>query len=114
MINMSTQTTHTPGPWHYMPGYPAIVSELVDIPADPEQGTAAIPVKVVDLCGAMGGEDTTADAQLIAAAPELLQALQELQKELRAVVKLDVKKHFSLMLADAAANKAIAKATGQL
>jgi len=50
---------------------------------------------------------------LLLAAPELLQALRELQKELRHAVKLDVKKHYSLMVADACASKAIAKAEGK-
>jgi hypothetical protein len=41
---------------------------------------------------------------------ELIEALRELQKQLRAHVKLDVRKHYSLMVADAAASTAIAKA----
>lgn len=56
--------------------------------------------------------ETEATARLFAAAPDLLAALVELQKELRQNIKLDVRKHYSLMVADAAANKAIAKATG--
>jgi len=43
-------------------------------------------------------------------APELLAALKALRTELRAHVKLDVKRHYSLMVADAAAGTAIAKA----
>jgi hypothetical protein len=41
---------------------------------------------------------------------ELIAALRELQKQLRAHIKLDVKKHYSLMVADAAASTIIAKA----
>lgn len=40
-----------------------------------------------------------------------LEALRELQKQLRAHIRLDVKKHYSLMVADAAASKVIARAT---
>ncbi len=46
---------------------------------------------------------------------ELLEALEELKKQLWAAhLKLDVKKHFSLMVADAAAGTAITKARGQV
>jgi hypothetical protein len=42
---------------------------------------------------------------------ELTQALRDLQKELRSHVRMDVKKHYSLMVADVQASKAIDKAT---
>ena len=44
------------------------------------------------------------------AAHDLLEALEMLQKELHANRKMNVKNDFSLMVADAAASKAIAKA----
>jgi hypothetical protein len=40
----------------------------------------------------------------------VLDALKELRKQLRAHIKLDVRKHYSLMVADAIASAAIAKA----
>jgi len=43
---------------------------------------------------------------------ELLQALKDLQKEVRSAFKFDVRKHYSLMVADAAATKAVRKAEG--
>lgn len=49
---------------------------------------------------------------LLASAPELLQALEDLRAQLRHHVKFDVRKHYSLMVADVAASKAIDKARG--
>jgi hypothetical protein len=59
----------------------------------------------------LSNEECLANAQLIAAAPEMLEALRGLQSEIRQAVKMDVKNHVSLMIYDAAATKAIAKAT---
>lgn len=50
---------------------------------------------------------------LNAAAPELLEALKELQKQIFAHHKRNVRKESSLLLADAAASKAIARAEGR-
>jgi hypothetical protein len=52
-------------------------------------------------------------ARLMAAAPDLLAALENLRKELHAAVRLDVKKHYSLMVAEAIAGTAIRKARGE-
>ncbi len=57
------------------------------------------------------GPERHANAKLIAAAPELLRALVELKRELWAAnLKLNIKKHFSLLAADALAGTAIYKA----
>lgn len=46
------------------------------------------------------------------AAPDLYAALQQLQQAVRDAHLLDVKKRYSLCVADAAASTALAKATG--
>ena len=56
--------------------------------------------------------DVVAAMRLLDAAPDLLAALEDLRKELRPAVKLDVKKYYSLMVAEVAADKAIRKARG--
>jgi hypothetical protein len=57
-------------------------------------------------------DDAEADARLKASAPALLLALIDLRKEIRGLgVKLNVRKHFSYMVAEAAANTAIHNAT---
>ncbi|MGB0971870.1 MAG: hypothetical protein ACPGVG_13055 [Mycobacterium sp.] len=64
-----SEAKHTPGPWRYdatrSVESPCILSDAID----PETGQ---PFCVVSLGGAMGGEDTNADARPIAAAPDLL------------------------------------------
>lgn len=54
---------HTPGPWNYFhtPNDPDFTYEVTE-----------------DVCAIYGGKSADANARLIAAAPELLQALQEL------------------------------------
>jgi hypothetical protein len=57
--------------------------------------------------------ENKANAALIAAAPELLEALKLLKSQIKEHIRFDVKKHYSLMVADAAADKAISKAEGK-
>lgn len=72
---MPSETTakHTPGPWRYRDDRSDIVS-CVSWYQEPLDGDDGLPTRIVDLVGAMGGDNTTADAKLIAAAPELLEA----------------------------------------
>lgn len=66
---------HTPGPWTYDPKHFCIVG------AGPPKWDADNPdaqrAKIISTYGAMGGDDTRADALLMAAAPELLALLDE-------------------------------------
>jgi len=66
---MPRAATYTPGPWWYDPEEPAI-----RFWKDGEVGI------VVNLQGAMGGDDTEADARLMTESPELLESLEELVK----------------------------------
>jgi len=102
----SNMSQHTPGPWSVIGSGAGqtqvcgrrngqiceIASYLYDETNEPEL------------------DELEANARLIAAAPELLEALKELQSQIQQHFKLDVKKHFSLMLANVAASKAIDKA----
>ena len=113
-------TKHTPGPW-------AMLSEETDKPYIRIRGTklgerhkiANVLTPVYDGSLERETEETRANARLIAAAPELLEALQELLAAERAnsleIVGRDTDGH-PLNAAGAARKKAraaIAKATGE-
>ncbi len=100
----------TPGPWiveTWPTKYPDLFEYNVLAPRGwtNQDGT-------LQTCGVVSGLDSEDDARLIAAAPDILAALQQLRQAVLDCRLLDVKKRFSLCLADAAASKAIAKATG--
>jgi hypothetical protein len=100
---------HTPGPWQTrIDRY----EERIDIQAL-DNGVPGYTVASAWGGGDEMARDIKANAHLIAAAPELLEALEALRKELRQHVKFDVKKNFSLMAADAMAGTAIHKARGE-
>jgi hypothetical protein len=58
-------------------------------------------------------KENMANARLIAAAPELLTALKNVLDEIHKHHKMNVRKDFSLLVADSIARKAIAKAEGR-
>ena len=96
--------TFTPGPWtvtHDLDSYYVV------------SGSVAL-AEVSRFSDDGGPTDTEqrANARLIAAAPELLEACKLFQAALTEYRLRDVKKRFSLCLADAAASNAIAKAEG--
>ena len=68
--------SHTPGPWKYEDN--KIVSTTQYEPRYEEDEPTN--VTVVNLLGAMGGDDVSADIRLIAAAPTMLNALIEAEK----------------------------------
>ena len=102
------EQAHTPGPWCIVgDNSTATVVRTGD-------GIATHIAKLHEqwICDEHGGS-VLANARLIAAAPELLQALETLRAQLHEHVKLNVRKHYSLMVADAAAGSAIAKARAE-
>lgn len=99
---LAAKAGHTPGPWRIVSLFAVENSKQVLV-ADCHTHSGATD------------DEREANARLIATAPELLQALEGLTKELRSsgiFNKLNVRKHFSLLNADAAATKAIAEAKG--
>lgn len=92
------KTQYTPGPW-LTPGTDDDAYIISHIDAKGKQRTLA-HVYSAD------------NAQLIAAAPDLLAALQALSMQIKAHHKMNVRKDFALMVADVAAENAINKATG--
>ena len=100
--------THTKGPWEYRD------SKIVAVNVRPDWADVGGPyaderVTVVNLFGAMGGDDTKADAALIAASPDLLAALCRLMDLITATGPRCIA-DYKIPIANAKA--AIAKATG--
>jgi len=100
---------HTPGPWkaRKIAGYTAYWA--VDAPR--------VEDREPQVCKVSGGlyidaPQTEANARLIAAAPELLEALEGMLNNLWQDRKRDVKRDYSLMVYEAAARKALDKARG--
>ena len=99
-------TKHTPGPWG--------ADDNGDIYAKRNGVNEQIAFALYDLAypeHAEWGDEAKANARLIAAAPDMLDALMHLAAEVRSLGLLDVKKRFSLVVYHAAAEKAIHKAT---
>ena len=70
----------TTGPWEHKGHQIVSTTSWFLSPKDAiGQDIEPIPTSIVNLIGAMGGNDTTADARLIAAAPELYEALSDLR-----------------------------------
>ena len=110
---MTTQATHTKGPWHTGQGNGegSIFCESGRTRLE-SGGTTLYPVCAIAR-GWDEGEDE-ANAHLIAAAPDLLEALRGLLRQAGASVpNINVKKHFSLMVQMEEAKRAIAKAEGK-
>lgn len=95
---------HTPGPWHrnIKPAskYPVVFAGR------------STHVAVVSTQG-LTDEEIEGNCNLISATTDLLEALRLLQKAVHDAHLLNVRKHFDICVADAAASKAIAKAEGR-
>ena len=114
---------HTPGPWEIYKPWTTDEATGKGIPhpykwwIKPESNkNGYVLAEVGDLYCAKNDDlngQNKANAALIAAAPDLLEALKLLRDEIHALRLLDVKKHYSLCVADAAAGKAIHKTEGR-
>ena len=101
---------HTPGPWEWWTV--GIDDEEMLIPKGREKttGDAVLTLGWVS-CGdgSCGKEPSFADRNLIAAAPDLLESLQECVERLHAYKSISI----SFPVTEAKARAAIAKATGE-
>lgn len=102
---------HTPGPWRHDREGARIVSKTAfndySTPEDPK------PVSIISLFGAMGGDDSAADAALIASAPAMLAALAKLHDAADDYCEHAKERHFAaLQVAMGEAADLIAAATG--
>lgn len=95
---MSQNTQHTPGPWGF-----TLTGRIIKSDGD-------APTK--DIARVVEGEfnEYRANITLIAAAPDLVEALRAVMGELWSKRTGDVRKDFSLLNAHAAATKALLKA----
>ena len=86
---------YTKGPWKRVGNKIISLSSWL-VPPEPDQGEEGIPTTIIDLLGAMGGDNTKADAQLIEVAPDLIEICERLVIELKglyhdgSIVKCDV------------------------
>lgn len=85
-------TQHTPGPWKIEGAFngPDFTIRSTD-----NKVIAVVPFPHAGIVEAQNPTEATANADLIAAAPELLEALKEAQKLLHPIVmKMKIKDHF--------------------
>jgi len=99
-------TAHTPGPWSAEPN--PVFGPSIRVTDEQDVTVATVWVNPLDPKAWGAG-----NARLIAAAPDLLEAVTLLQAALTQYRLRDVKKRYSLCVADAAASAAIAKAEGR-
>ena len=105
------KTTHTPGPWNIT--YNGTYGPYVDAPYNDKSGYGAashdVGIETDSIC-APRGPNAKANAQLIAAAPDLLDALEKLRA---AWVRTDSGQSLAMAHAMKKANSAIASAKGE-
>lgn len=104
------KTTHTPGPWLPHRYKHVFMGEKLAVVRQGDSRKSLIAEIGPSEFGPSRSE-CEGNARLIAAAPELLAALEGLTKEIH-LGSLHVRKDFSVLVAHAAATKAIADAKG--
>jgi len=104
MTSRTEEAGHTPGPWFVDP------DDTLAIRAPDGDDEPWHVAEVIEYCGE--GDQTEANARLIAAAPDLLEALKELHK--KTVIGTDAERHAALHQAWAAIYKATTEPKGDL
>ena len=107
--------SHTPGPWVIDPAYPSEVqtADLKTVSSCWHEYADGLTIKVTGIlpCSI---EESAANARLIAAAPELLEALAQCQKALAMMITPTQIDQTSTLQAFAIATEAEAKARGAI
>lgn len=106
---MNTEPKHTPGPWQIAKPNKVLGTVLVGCALDNSEGRFSI----AEVCSGSPSElaTTIADAQLIAASPDLLNALEHLLDTMSANTRIYYNN--ALHAAVGQAKQAIAKARGE-
>jgi hypothetical protein len=100
-MNETKKSQHTPGPWR------------AEVSGDTVYITSETYGDVARVREGDGDDRREANIRLIAAAPELLEALDGILNNLWEDRKRNVKRDYSLMVYEAQAKAAIAKAKGE-
>ena len=110
---MTTQATHTPGPWTISIDRDKYDSsrDVIRVRAEEDRNHPQGPLTVARVNQYLADE-SVANARLIAAAPDLLEALKSCRSNMRILAKA-AGCYSSFESADNAAREAIEKATGR-
>jgi hypothetical protein len=106
---------YTPGPWEILREQTKLGNSMVIIAPDPHDPQPWYVAEIYEECGVVPEDEVGGNAQLIAAAPELLEALEAMQNAMvnRSTVEGDLPWTTDVVLVMTQTNNAIAKAKGK-